>query len=97
MVADGELQREFQGEITVNGGPCCLPSGPLKLFINGMKREHGIQLTINSLASCKKRFRSLEISTVGMICSKQRLLQLTSKTWRIGPNRKVSFALLEIV
>ena len=71
MVADGELQREFQGEITVNGRPCCLPLGPLKLFINGMKREHGIQLTINSLASCKKRFRSLEISTVGMICSKQ--------------------------
>ena len=30
MAADGELQREFQGEITVNGGPCCLPSGPPK-------------------------------------------------------------------
>ena len=79
MAADGELQREFQGEITVNGGPCCLPSGPLKLFINGMKREHGISLTINSLASCKKRFRSLELSTVGMICSEQRLLLLMLK------------------
>ena len=45
MAADGELQREFQREITVNGGPCCLPSGPLKLFINGMKREDGIPLT----------------------------------------------------
>ena len=77
MAADGELQREFQGEITVNGGPCCLPSGPLKLFINGMKRERGVQLMINSLASCKKRFRSLEISTVGMIFSKQCLLELT--------------------
>ena len=69
MAADGELRREFQGEITVNGGPCCLPSGPLKLFINGMKREHGIPLTINSFASCKKKFRSLELCTVGMICS----------------------------
>ena len=37
MAADGELQREFQREITVNGGPCCLSSGPLKLFINVMK------------------------------------------------------------
>ena len=26
MAADGELQCEFQREITVNGGPCCLPS-----------------------------------------------------------------------
>ena len=79
MAADDALQREFQSEITVNGGPCCLPSGPLKLFINGMKREHGIPLTINSLEGCKKRFRSQELCTVGMLCSKQRLLQLMSK------------------
>ena len=50
MAADGELQREFQREITVNGGPCCLPSGSLKLFMNGMKREHGIPLTIKLIA-----------------------------------------------
>ena len=88
MAADGELKREFQGEITVNGGPCCLPSGPLKLFINGMKREHGIPLMINSLASCKKRLRSLELCTVGMICSKQRLLQLMSKRGELDKTGK---------
>ena len=49
------------------------------MFVNGMKRKHEILLVINSLASCKKRFRSLELCTVGLICSKQRLLQLMSK------------------
>ena len=88
MAADGELQREFQGEITVNGGPCCLPSGPLKLFINGIKREHGILLTINSLASCKKRFKSLELCSVGMICSKQPFLRLMSKRGELDKSGK---------
>ena len=63
-----------------------------------MKRERGISLTINSLASCKKRLKSVELSTVGMICSKQGLLSLMSKRGELDKTgRKVSFTLLGIV